>query len=501
MLQEIKYLIKNDRKLQIILFIGLLVQIIFSVTNNGFHHPDQHFQIIEFSSYQLGKPTGAGHVWEMTNFVRPTLQVYLFSAYSIICELVTINDPYTQLTILRIFLGIVMFAAFNVIAIYYFKNSQAVILYAVLCILNFSWCLPYTRTLFSSEILSSLFFFGALFLYDCKKYKSSSILFLLGIGFLFSISFYLRFQMASALLGFGIWILFFEKKYQNILPLIVGFTLGIAINVYLDYLFYNELIFTPYSYFHANINAGRAAEFGTSSFLFYVGVFLLTITIPPFSFILFYYGIKAIFKKYDHILVLPVVFFIAAHLMIGHKEDRFLFPILNVLPIIIGFVLTDLIGYIKTGKKWITYSIKIILFISIFLNTALLVLLTITPYSQTVHFSYKLKIQFKMEEVAVYCLPRTPWETESGGPMVFYQKGIGNIKLKKIFNKDSIRYLGNAHFIAATFNDLKVEKPLLDSLGYKPIIYSSKLLWRINEFLTIKKINSLNDIWILYKKD
>ena len=394
-----------------------------------------------------------------------------------------------------------MFVAFNVIAVYYFKNSQAVILYAVLCILNFSWCLPYTRTLFSSEILSSLFFFGALFLYDCKKYKSSGIFFVICIGFLFSISFYLRFQMASALLGFGIWILFFEKKYQNILPLIVGFTLGIGINVYLDYLFYNELIFTPYTYFDANINAGRAAEFGTSSFLFYVGVFLLTIAIPPFSFVLFYYGIKAFFKKYDHILVLPVVFFIAAHLMIGHKEDRFLFPILNILPIIIGFVLSDLIGYIKTGKKWITYSIKIILFISIFLNTALLVLLTITPYSQTVHFSYKLKKQFKMEEVAVYCLPRTPWETESGGPMVFYQKGIGNIKLKKIFNKDSIRYLANAHFIAATFNDLKAEKPMLDSLGYKPILYSSKLLWSINEYLSTKKINSINDIWILYKKD
>lgn len=501
MLKGIKYLLKEDRKLQIILILGLLVQIIISVTSDGFHHPDQHFQIIEFSSYQLGVPTGAGHVWEMTNFVRPTLQVYLFSAYSIVSDLVRINDPYTQLTLLRVILGIVMFITFNLIAVYYFKNAQPVILYAVLCILNFSWCLPYTRTLFSSEILSSLFFFGTLFIYDIKKYKSSGIFLLIFIGFLFSISFYLRFQMASALLGFGIYILFFEKKYQNILPLIVGFTLGIVINVYLDYLFYHEIIFTPYSYYHANINAGRAAEFGTSSFLFYIGVFLLTITIPPFSFVLFYYGIKAFFKKYHHIMVLPVVCFIAAHLMIGHKEDRFLFPILNVLPIIIGFSLTDFIQYIRKAKKWITYSLKIILWISILLNTALLMLLTIIPYSQTVHFSYKLKKQFKKDLVTLYCLPRTPWETESGSPMIFYQKGIENIKLKKIFNKDSIRYLGNAHFIAATFNDLKAEKPMLDSLGYKPVLYSSKLLWSINEYLASKKINSLNDIWILYKKD
>ena len=42
------------------------------------------------------------------------------------------------------------------------KKEPPKILYAVLLILNFSWIFPYTRTLYSSEMLSGLFFFGAI---------------------------------------------------------------------------------------------------------------------------------------------------------------------------------------------------------------------------------------------------------------------------------------------------------------------------------------------------
>jgi len=31
-------------------------------------------------------------------------------------------------------------------------------------------------------------------------------------------------------------------------------------------------------------------------------------------------------------------------------------------------------------------------------------------------------------------------------------------------------------------------------------MYSSNLLWSINEYLASKKINTINDIWVLYKK-
>jgi phosphatidylinositol glycan class B len=158
MLNEIKKLVQKDPKLQLLLFGALIVQLVTCITAVGFFQPDQHFQVIEFSSFQLHKASGATHVWELNDFVRPTLQVYLFSAYSIICGFLNINDPYLQLTILRIILGIKMFIIFNLITIYYLKNENRKVLYYALLILNFSWLFPYIRTLFSSEILSSIVF-------------------------------------------------------------------------------------------------------------------------------------------------------------------------------------------------------------------------------------------------------------------------------------------------------------------------------------------------------
>ena len=92
MLAEIKKLIQKDRKLQMILAGGLIIQLVTCITATGFYHPDQHFSIIEFSSWQLGKESGVSYVWEFTHFVRPSLQIYMFSGYYKFC-LLNINDP------------------------------------------------------------------------------------------------------------------------------------------------------------------------------------------------------------------------------------------------------------------------------------------------------------------------------------------------------------------------------------------------------------------------
>jgi GPI mannosyltransferase 3 len=70
-----------------------------------------------------------------------------------------ITDPYTQLTILRLILGLLMFAVFNLLAFHYFGNAPRKTLLFVLLLMNFTWVLPYTRTLFCAEMMSSLFFF------------------------------------------------------------------------------------------------------------------------------------------------------------------------------------------------------------------------------------------------------------------------------------------------------------------------------------------------------
>lgn len=484
------------------MFAGLVIQFITSVTAVGASSADQHFQIIEFSLNQLGQPSGAPYVWEYDHFVRSTIQVYLFSGFHLFLNAVGITDPYTQLTILRVILGVLMFVVFNLIVFHYFRNASRKILIFVLLLMNFSWVLPYTRTLFSAEMMSSLFFFGTLLLYESKKDKWKGWWLPLLTGFLFSLAFYFRLQIAAALLGFGIWLIFFEKRYNHILPIFLGFAAGVFVNLGLDYGYYKQWIFIPYEYYRVNITEGRAAQFGTSSFWRYIGLIILVAPAPLFSIVLFYYGIKTFFKKYANPVFLSTVLFIIIHSLIGHKEERFMFPIFNALPLIYGWSVTSLQEFYDSTRSWIKSFIRFLAWFTIVLNTILLTAITFVPYSQTIRYSEKLKDKFHNQPVDLYTLGQTPFQTPSRNPMVFYKNGAPEINLKRVSTIDSlVMFNADIQYLATTFNEIKDKRKKIDSLGYKPVMYSSVLIWRVNELLDKNKINTINEIWVLFKKD
>ena len=503
MLTEIKKVIRQDLKLKYLLIAGLLVQLLFSITATGFYHTDQHFQVIEFSSHQSGEPNSMSVLWESENPVRSTVQVYMFTAWHWLINTIGIHNSFLELTLLRIILGLLMFAVFSIIAMHYFKNEQKIILYSVLLLLNFSWFLPYTKTLFSSEMLSSLFFFGSVCWYDYFKDKKPGISFLLLIGFLLSLAFYFRFQTGFFLAGFGIWMLIKQKNIYHYLYLAAGFIIGFLLNTWLDHGFYGQWVFTPYEYFYTNIIDKRAASFGTSSFLRYVGLLIAIVPVPPLSILLFFYAIKSFFKKYDRLIFLTALLFIIGHSLVGHKEERFMFPVLCVMPILIGWGLPGLIKFYSNTKKVIRLILKTLIIFSAGLNFLLLILLLLNPYSQTVHFTALLKKYIKKHEgtTRIYSIIRTPFETESITPVVFYRKDFKNLEFIKITKDEADHLNDSAIYLTSTFEQVVDKKKLLDSLGYKPVLYSSSLLWKINEILYSRKILTINDIWVLYKKE
>ncbi|GAB4016146.1 glycosyltransferase family protein [Spirosoma koreense] len=486
----------HSSPVQRLLLVSLLVQVLFCLTQVGFLHPDQHFQLIEFSSWQLGEPSGATSVWELNSHIRPTLQVYLFSGFVKLCRFFAIQDAYTQLTLLRLLTGLAGFFLFNAIGIHYFKNDPKR-LYFVLLLINLSWTLPYIRTLFSSEIVSSIVFFGAILLYEQKK---ETTLYVLLTGLLFSLAFYLRFQIAFGLLGFGLWMVLIEKKYAHLVPMALGFGIGVALNVWLDEQFYHQFVFTPYDYFRVNILEGKAAEFGTSSFLVYILILALVIGCPPLSIILFYYTTKATLTQYRQPLAFAVVFFILGHCLIGHKEERFLFPVLNVLPVMAGWGFPALVTYYEQSKKGVRTFLKGITYFSIGLNTLVLVFFLFNPYSQAIEFSRKLVNRFDQSTPTIYYLTRTPFQTESGLPLTFYRRSATNIQFIKSPDADSVRQVRGA-WLVTTYNDSKDKLAHIDSLGFKPQFYSSTGFWKINEFLAANQFPTINEIWVLYRKE
>jgi len=434
--------------------------------------------------------------------------VYLFSGYHLLLNAIGIGDPYTQLTILRVLLGIMMFAVFNLLALYYFnvqwpeKPVDQCNLLIVLLLMNFSWALPYSRTIFSSEMMSSLLFFGTFLLYQIKKDKTKNIFLPIVIGFLFSLAFYFRFQTATFLLGFGIWLIFIEKRYNHILPIAAGFILGVFLNVLLDHGYYKEWVFTPYAYYHVNINEGRATQFGTSSFLRYIGLLILVAPAPLLSIVFLLYSIKTFFRKYSNPIFLSTVLFIILHSMVGHKEERFMFPVFNAMPLIIGWSLPSLQSFYERARPWIRASLRFLMWFTIALNGILLIAITCVPYSQTIRFSEKVKNRLSGTSAALYTLGQTPFQSPNQSPMMFYRNGVPQLAVHRLSTLDSvIMFSPQIEYLATTYNEIKNMRSSIDSLGFEPVMYSNKLLWNVNEMLARKKVNTINEIWVLFRKE
>ena len=176
-----------------------------------------------------------------------------------------------------------------------------------------------------------------------------------------------------------------------------------------------------------------------------------------------------------------------------------MFPAINMLPIIIGFGLPSMIGLYYSNKIWRRMLFPILV-LSCLLNTFLVITIIFTPYSQTVNFANTLNHLFKDNPVNIHCVSRTPLETESHLPLVFYSN-TSSIHYTKINSNHSLRqYTPAPEWLATTYNQMKDDKKMIDSLGYQPVAYSSHLLWNINRLLDSKKINTINDIWVLYKR-
>lgn len=483
-----------------VLFFGFIVQLITAYTALGFFHPDQHFQIIEFSSKQLGLPNATNYIWELNSQIRSTLQVYLFSGFVLLCKSIGITNAFTQLTILRLVFGSLLWLFCNKAAIHFLRENKQQLFLALL-VLNLSWFLPYSRTLFNSEMLGALLFFLAIYCFD--KWNSTSntyikILPLVVVGLVFGLSFYARFQMAFGLAGFGLFLLL-NKHFKAILPIALGFVVGCVLNTGLDFLFYHKWVCTPWLYYKANIIKGVAKSFGEAGIDYYLWVLLVITTIAPLSIILLWRYIRNSLSFFKHPLVLALLIFIIGHSLVGHKEERFMFPIVNILPIVIGLNLKPLQRINSHSKAWLKYSFKGIVWFSVGLNFLLLLLFISIPYAQTLSFANTLNSSKIQGEII--CIERSPIETESLAPFIFYSNSMMQVKFTKIKNTDSLfsqKPLPN--YVATTFNQSKDYFKKIDSLGYKPIQYSSKFLWNINLFLQSKNANTINDIWVLYNR-
>jgi hypothetical protein len=186
----------------------------------------------------------------------------------------------------------------------------------------FSNCLLYQSVHYSSEnIAAQLFLFGF-----CFCYRASKKLFL--IGAIFGLAFIVRYQIGFMIMGLGLWMLLIQKRsFQKLARMFCGFLTILSIGVVLDSLYYDAWTLTPWNYFYENLVMHRAHDFGVSHWTY----LKLALSIPYGPFYVF--GIIYFMATHrSHPIAWLLFPFILIHLLIAHKEVRFMVPIFNFMP-------------------------------------------------------------------------------------------------------------------------------------------------------------------------
>lgn len=355
-------------KKDILIFIAAIATLLYSITalnSHGYYHADEHYQIVEFAGLKLGTHTQEEIAWEFKSHIRPTLQPVICFGLLKTFIILNINNPYNQAFLLRL-----LSALFSIVVILFFiQNTKNLIQNksiktAYYFLSYFLWFIPVISVRFSSETWSGLMFLLALALFfNNSSNKERPFL----TGFIFGISFLFRFQIAFAIIGFCSWLIFYKHiKFNYLLKVFTTFCSVLFIGLLLDSWFYGEFVFSPWKYFFSVVESGGNG-FGISPWYFYI--------IKLLSYPSYFVGIPLILSiiiitiyKRDSFLLWCIVPFVLIHSLIPHKEERFIFPVIYLFPLVLieGYTIFHNICQPRIVVKLLNfYLLTIFLFVNI----------------------------------------------------------------------------------------------------------------------------------------
>lgn len=319
------------------------IYVLVAYKSSGYHQEDEHYQIIEFANYKLGLLPINRLAWEYEAQIRPGLQPLVCYFLLKIFHGLGINDGYDIAFLLR-----ALSAIFSIFVISRFvdsyKSCVALKVRPYFIFLSYLlWFLPYINVRFSSESWSGMIFLLTLAVIQRQRYKDTMQKYL-AIGALLGFAVLLRYQSGLLVVGVMAWFIFVYRINLRYFLLMTGALLAIlCLGVLVDLWLYGELTISMYKYFEVNLIQGVSSNYGVSPFYEYV---LYMLKAPgPFGICILVSLLVVIAYFPKNIMLWAIIPFVFIHSLIPHKELRFLYPIVNLVPVFL------IISYQKLYKE------------------------------------------------------------------------------------------------------------------------------------------------------
>ena len=314
-----------DREIRRSLLILAAVTIVTAWFSNTFYFPDEHYQVLEFMGFKLGSTPASELPWEFAARIRPWFQPLVYFLIAKPLQGLGVRDMFTIVFVLRLLTGLFSLGALAAFArailptIEGQDEKRAFARYLPL----FGF-LPYLFVRTSSETFSAAFF--ALGLAVAMGGKTASRLALAGL--LCGLAFESRYQTGLMGLGLFAWLAVMARvRAAGLAAFLGGGFVALLIGVVADHWGYGAWVFPPLGYVDVNLVQGVAAhQFGREPVFAYL--YLLPAQIFFAVTLVLMAGMVAMWlRNARHVVTWATLPFVLAHLLIAHKEARFLFPL------------------------------------------------------------------------------------------------------------------------------------------------------------------------------
>ena len=317
----------KDLRRDLVLSLAILtvVTLITAWFSSTHYFVDEHYQILELMGYKLGLTASSDMRWEFHAQVRPWFQPLVYYAISRPLILLGVTDIFTVTFILRLLTGLLSLTALTLFArailptIEGEAEKRAFVQYLPL----FGF-LPYLFVRTSSETFSAAFF--ALGLAVALERRTAARLALAGLCC--GLAFESRYQTGLMGLGLFAWLaVIAREKPARLAAFLGGGMAAVLLGALADRWGYGAWAFPPLGYTNVNLVQGVAAQrFGREPLFAYFWLmpasvfFAITLVLMA--------GMAAMWlRNARHPVSWASLPFVLAHLVIAHKEARFLFPL------------------------------------------------------------------------------------------------------------------------------------------------------------------------------
>lgn len=256
-----------------ILVAGCLVTLLYALLSRGVYHSDEHYQILEYAHMKLfGTPTVDHLAWEYPLQMRSGVQPFVAWA---VCRGLTaagIWSPWLAVTLLQLLSGLLSVA----VMLFFWRTVRGGLSEAqskwFLLTGFFLWFMAYLHVHFNAEMLSGnlLLLLAALTIRYRRSDSRQEFRWGLALGAVAGALFIVRYQAGFALLGYGIWLLCFNRRWRLYAGMVVGVAVLLAVGMAADRWLYGEWVFAPWNYLQENILHARMDLFRHEPWWYYL---------------------------------------------------------------------------------------------------------------------------------------------------------------------------------------------------------------------------------------